>query len=304
MRFSTLLPAAGIFFFIILAFNACSNVQETSAGTTSFQSDMSDNSFTFKDDGNKWRVDFEDGEISAIYKNGEKIPGEEHSKYETMIFDNLNNLKHDMSGFKSDMLAFEFDMNKFKDDMKEMKLNIIRDLPGKIEIDINKEELKESMNVLKESLKDLKTKKFEFHFDKEAFNEDMKKLKEDIKKIDFDKIQIEVRKNLEDAEEELAKVKINIENLDIDLSGLDEDLKTLNVEMEKLDNFLKEMKIELVKDGYLKSEDEKMNLTLNEDVIKINGKSLSPEHHSKYLDLYEKHFDKKIKGDFKIRIRK
>lgn len=304
MRFSTLLPVAGISLFIILAFNACSNVQETSAGTTSFQSGVSDNSFTFKDDGNKWRVDFEDGEISAIYKNGEKVPGEEHSKYETMIYDKLNDLKHNMNGFKSDMLAFEFDMQKFNNDMKEMKLNILKDLPEKFEIEIDKEELKESMKVLKESLKDLKTKKFEFHFDKDAFHEDMKKLKEDIKKIDFDKIQIEVRKNLEDAEEELAKVKIKIENLDIDLSGLDEDLKILNVEMEKLDNFLKEMKSELVKDGYLNSEDEKMNLVLNEETIKVNGKSLSPEHHSKYLALYEKHFDKKIKGDFKIRIRK
>jgi hypothetical protein len=99
-------------------------------------------------------------------------------------------------------------------------------------------------------------------------------------------------------------VKIKIKDIDINLSGLDNDLKKLSVEMEKLDSFLKEMKRELVKDGYLKSEDEKVNLILNEQAIEVNGKELPKEHHQKYLKLYEKHFDKKIKGDFQIKIRK
>lgn len=288
----------GIIFLVTLSFYSCSGTQETPGGTASYYNNMTDNSFSFSEDGNKWRVDFDDGEISAIYKNGEKIPVEDHTNYEEMIFNRISGLKNNMQKFKSDTYAFKIDMEKFNDDMKELRKN----LPGKIEIEIDRKEFNKGMEILKESLEDLKLKKFEFEFDKDAFKEDMKKLKEDINEIDFDKIKIEVKKNIDDVGKELEKVKIKIKDIDINLSGFDKDLKKLSIEMEKLDSFLKEMKGELVKDGYLKSEDEKMNLILNEEAIEVNGKELPKEHHQKYLELYQKHFDIKIKGDFQIKI--
>lgn len=302
MRLFTLTKMTGILFLVTFSFYSCSGTQETPGGTTSYYNNMSDNSFSFREDGNKWRVDFDDGDISAIYKNGEKIPQEDHPNYERMIFNRISGLKDNMRKFKSDMYAFKIDMKKFNEDMKELKKNLSENMPGKIEIEIDREEFNKGMENLKESLEDLKLKKFEFEFDKDAFKEDMKKLKEDLKNIDFDKIKIEVKKNIDDVGRELEKVKIKIKDIDINLSGLDKDLKKLSIEMEKLDSFLKEMKRELVGDGYLKSEDEKMNLILNEETIEVNGKELPKEHHQKYLGLYEKHFDKKIKGDFQIKI--
>jgi chromosome segregation ATPase len=304
MRLFTFTKMTGIIFLVTFSFYSCSGTQETPGGMTSSYNNMTDNSFSFREDGNKWRVDFDDGEISAIYKNGEKIPAADHQKYERMIYNRISGLKDNMRKFKSDMYAFKIDMEKFNDDMKELRKNLRENMPGKIEIEIDREEFNKGMDILKESLQELKFKKFEFEFDKDAFKEDMKKLKEDINKIDFDKIKIEVKRNIDDVGKELEKVKIKIKDIDINLSGLDNDLKKLSVEMEKLDSFLKEMKRELVKDGYLKSEDEKVNLILNEQAIEVNGKELPKEHHQKYLKLYEKHFDKKIKGDFQIKIRK
>ena len=302
MRLFTLTKMTGIIFLVTISFYSCSGTQETPGGEPSYYNDMTDNSFTLREDGNKWRVDFDDGEISAIYKNGEKIPAEDHTNYEKMIFNRISELKSSMRKFKSDKYAFKIDMEKFKDDMKEMRKNLRENMPGEIEIEIDREEFNRGMEILKESLEELKLKKFEFDFNKDAFKEDMKKLKEDLKKTDFDKIKIEIKKNIDDVGKELDKVKIKIKDIDINLSGLDKDLKKLSVEMEKLDSFLKEMKGELVKDGHLKSEDEKMNLILNEEAIEVNGKELPKEHHQKYLKLYEKYFDKKIKGDFQIKI--
>lgn len=284
--------------------NGCSNVPETSAGNISQLNDYGDNSFTFRKDGAKWRVDFEEGEIAAIYKNGERLPSEDHHIYKDMIYDKVNRLRNNLRDPRSEMLAFNFDMGDLKANLKEMGKNLRENLPGKIEIEIDREEFNKGMDALKESMKELKSQKFEFHFDKDSFKEDMKKLKEDLKKIDFDKIKIEVRKNLDDLDKDIERIKIEMKDLDIDLKGLDTDMKALSLEMNKLGSFIKEIKSELVKDGYIKSEDQKINLTMQDDLMVVNGKELSPEHQKKYSDIYEKHFDKKINGDFKIKIRK
>jgi chromosome segregation ATPase len=302
MRISTFSITAVLILFTLLALNACSNVQETSAGTTSYQNDFGDNSLSFKDDGIKWRVDFEDGDISAIYKNGERVPEDDYSKYEEMIYSKISELKTGMHKFHSDMYSFKIDMDKFKDDMKEMNINLRKNLPGKIEIEIDREDFKKGMEVLKEAMKELKTQKFEFQFDKESFREDMKKLKEDLEKIDYDKIRIEVKKNLDDVEKELEKVKIKVKDIDIDLSGLDEELENLDVELEKLDSFLDEMKSELVKDGYIGNVNEKFELTLNADKMTVNDQKVSDQLRTKYLSMYEKHFGKKIEGKFRINL--
>lgn len=288
----------------LLLIAGCSNVQETSSGKTIQQESFSESSLTFKKDGDRWRVDFEEGEIAAIYKNGERIPPDDNHIYKDMIYNRVNRLRNNLRDPKPDFFAFELDMKDLKSNLKEMTKNLRENLPDKIEIEINKEEFDKGMEALRESMKELKNQKFEFHFDNESFKEDMKKLKEDLKKIDVDKIKIEVRKNLEGLDRDLAKIKIEMKDLDIDLKGLDVDLKKLNIEMEKLDNFLKELKSELVKDGYIKSEDEKMNLNMSDEMISINGKEISPEHQKKYIKIYEKYSDKKNKDGLKIKIRK
>ncbi len=307
MRLFTLLsPITIISGFILIA--GCSNVQEASSNKTYQQERFAENSFIFKKDEDRWRVDFEDGEIAAIYKNGERISSDSHHIYKDMIYNRVNRLRNNLRDPKPELFAFKFDMSELNSNLKEMTNRLRENLPDKIEVEIDKEEFNKGMEALSEAMKELKTQKFKFNFDEESFREDMKKLKEDLKKIDTDKIKnkikIEVRRNIDDVEKELEKIKIEIKDLDIDLKGLDVDLKKLNIKMEKLDNFLKELKSELVKDGYIKSEDDKVSFIMNDEVISINGEEITPEHQKKYLDIYEKHFNKERKGDFKIRIRK
>lgn len=303
MRFSTFFIAVTILL-ALSTLNGCSTGQETSTSNISQLSDYGDNSLTFRKNETKWRVDFEDGEIAAIYKNGERIPSKDHHLYKDMIYDKVNRMRNDLRGSESEMLAFNFDMGNLKSNLQKMKKNFRDNMPGKIEIEIDREDFNKGMDALKESLKELKSQKFEFHFDKESFKEDMRKMKEDLKNIDFGKIKIEIRKDMDDLDKDLERIKIEMKDVDIDLKGLDSDMRSLGIEMEKLDSFIKEIKGELVKDGYIKSEDEKINLLMQDESIIINGKELSPEHQKKYSDIYEKHFDKKIKGDFKIKIRK
>lgn len=304
MKFSTKLKTVGLIILLTFAAYRCSNIQETSSVTNSYQDSIADQSLTFKEDGSNWRVDFDKGDISAIYRNGKRIPKENHPQYEDMIYTKVSSLRRDVKKYKSDMTTFKLDMEKFKEDLKEMRKNLSENLPGKIEIEIDREEFKKGMEEMKEALKELKTQNFKLDFDKEAFGEEMKKLKEELKNIDFDNIRVEINKNMDDFNKEIEKVKISVKDLNIDLSGLDDNLKELDIEMKKLDAFIKELKDELISDGYLKSKDEKMNLIFNEKLIEVNGKVLSHEHHKKYLELYEKHFEKEIKGDFKINIRK
>ncbi len=295
----------GIFLLLtMLTITACSNSSGTSSGITSFQSGYGDNSFTFKDNSDKWRADFEDGEIAALYKNGERIPSEEIALYEDLVYDKFNDLRKDLKKIKSDVHVFHFNSEKFKEDMKEMRENLKESLFEIPEIDFDNESFKEDMEKLKESMKELKDKKNEIYFDKDAFKCDMDKLKKELEDIDFDKIRIDIKRNLEDVNKELENVRIRVKDIDIDLSGLDEEMEELNIEMKKLNSFIEEMKNELVKDGYLKSKDEELNLAFNDETIKVNGKELLPEHQKKYTDLYEKHFDKKIKDNFRIKMRK
>ena len=302
MKLITTAKTAILFLLTMLTITACSNSSKTSSETTSFQSGYSDNSFTFKDNGDKWRADFEDGEIAALYKNGERIPSEEIALYEDLVYDKFNDLRKDLKKLKSDVHVFKFDREKFEAYMKEMRENLKESLSNLPEIKFDKEFFKKDLLKLKESMKELKDKKIEIHFDNDAFKCDMDKLKKELEDIDIDKINIEIKRNLSDVNKELEKVRIQVK--DIDLSRLDKQMEDLNIEMKKLNIFLDEIKNELVKDSYLKNKDEEINLIFNDETIKVNSKELSPEHQKKYLDLYEKHFDKKIKDNFKIKIRK
>jgi hypothetical protein len=70
--------------------------------------------------------------------------------------------------------------------------------------------------------------------------------------------------------------------------------------MKKLNSFLDDLKSELVKDGYIKSENEKFDLEMNASFTKVNDRVVKPEHQKKYLDLYKSYFNKVIEGTIKI----
>lgn len=305
-----LIPAA----LLIISTGCSSSNQGTS--TDSDLNGRSDQTFSFykDEDGRnvRWEVNFDNGRISSLYKDGQRLPDAEIGDYEDMIYhrlDRLHNESHsisiDLDGFHSDMGRFKQDMQKLKKEMKDQKF----------EFNFDGEEFREGMKQLSKELSKLKHKKIRIDFDSDKFREEMEQLKKNID-VHVDVNMEEMDKSLEQMNEEMDKHGENISHISIDLTGLDEamahldenlanikiNLKGIDVKIKKLNEFIDKIKAEMVKDNLLKTTDEELNLDLHKDGMSVNGKEVPPELFEKYKKMYEEHFDKELSEDNNFRI--
>jgi hypothetical protein len=93
----------------------------------------------------------------------------------------------------------------------------------------------------------------------------------------------------------------DIKELKNNLKGLKIEIQDLKGEMKKHKAFLDELKPVLVKDGYLDSVDEELDLEMNANSTEVNGTKVKDSDHLKYKEIYKKYFDKDIDGTFKIK---
>jgi chromosome segregation ATPase len=316
--------SALVVFTVLLNFTGCSSGIEQSSipNETSFYSDKS---FSFKEEGSDWRVDFNDDEIYALYKDGSRLPDNEIEKYREMIYEKIDALKSDQDKLANNIQRFHFDIDKFNEKMKIFKENIDDDKFMNFKIEFDEEEFEKNMEKLEESLKHLKDKKIDLYFDSEEFKEKMEKLEQNLKNLPVSPspqdIEIEVHLDMDKFKESMKNFGESFKNFDFkfdssefDMSELRESMKELKKnmkglkiemhdlkgEMKKLNSFLKELKTELVKDGYLNSVEDQFDLEMNKDYIKVNDVNVKAEDHTKYKELYKKHFDKEIDGTIKI----
>lgn len=275
-----------------------------------------DQTFSFykNEDGKdiKWEVNFKDGEISSLFKDGERIPNNEIDNYRDMIYDRLDKLNNqsnhitiDLSGFKSDMKNFKEDMHKMKKELKNYRFDF----------NFNNEAFKKGMEELSKELSGLKNKKIEIEFDTDKFKDEMEKLKHDIN-IDIHINKDDLEKNIDKLNEEIENHKDELNDIDIDLSGLDKmmsnfdhhslqidgNLKEIDKNLNTLNEFTDELKKELKKDNLIKNENETLDLDLNENGMLVNGKKVSGELFEKYKKMYEEHFNDKLTGENHFRI--
>lgn len=314
-----------VVFTVLVSFSGCSSgiEQNTISNQTSLTGDKS---FSFKDEGSDWRVDFDDDEISALYKNGTRVPDNEIDQHKDMIYENLNGLKSDFKKFGGNIHKFHFDMDKFDDEMKKFKHDFDNDKFMHFKFEFDEEEFEKNMEKLEESLKGLKDKKIELYFDSEDFRKNMSELEEKIKNLpippnppdvdidvylDMDKLK-EGMKNFKDSfkhfdvkidssDFDMSELRKSMKELTNNLKGLKIEMHGLKGEMKKLNSFLDELKSEFVKDGYLNSENEEYDLEMNSAITKINDRVVNQEQHKKYLEIYRKHFFKDIDGTIKIK---
>lgn len=316
--------------FALVVFTALISVSGCSSGieqnTTSYQTSFTgDISFSFKDEGSDWRVDFDDDEISVLYKNGSRVPDNEIDQHKKMIYEKLNGLKSDFKEFDGNVHKFHFDMEKFEEEMKKFKHDFDNDKFIHFKFEFDEEEFEKNMEKLEENLKGLKDKKIELHFDSEEFKENMKELEEKLKNLpippnppnvdvdvylDMDKLK-EGMKNFKESfkhfdfkfdssEFDMSQLRENMKDLEKNMKGLKIEMHGLKGEMKKLNSFLDELKLELIIDGYLNSENEEYDLEMNSVITKVNDSVVNQEHHKKYLDIYKRHFEKEIDGTIKI----
>ena len=315
---------AAVLLAALIFFSGCSSGIEQ--GNTQNQSSFTgDKSFSFKDKGSDWRVDFDDNEISALYRDGVRIPDKEIDQYKEMIYEKLDGLKSDYKDFDGKVHRFHFDMDKFGDDMKKFKHDFDQDKYMHFKLDFDEDEFEKNMEKLEESLKHLKDKRIELYFDSEDFKEKMKELEENLKDLPVPPnppdVDIDIHLDMDAFKEGMKKFKESFKNFDIkidssdfdmselrnsmkelkkNMKGLKIEMHGLKTEMKKLNAFLDDLKSELVNDGYLKSIDQEFNLEMDEDHTKIDGVDVKSEDHNKYKELYKKHFDKEIDGKIKI----
>ena len=319
----------GIFFsFIVIAalilLPGCSSgiEQNNSSYQTSFSGDKS---FSFKDDGSDWRVDFEEDEISALYKDGARIPDNEVEQHKKMIYEKLSGLKSDFKDLDGNVHRFYIDMDRFEDDMKKFKGDFDKDKFLHFKLEFDEDEFEKNMEELGEKLKDLKDKKIELYFDSEEFKDNMKELQENLKNlpeppnspdIDIDVyLDMDVLKDglknlgksfkhfdfkFDSSDSDMSELRKSMKELKKNMKGLRIEMHDLKGEMKKLNSFIDELKLELVNDGYINSVEEEFNLEMDKDYTKINDVKVKSEDHPKYKELYKRHFDKEIDGTIKI----
>ncbi len=314
-----------IVFTALISFSGCSSGidQSNTLNQTSFTGDKS---FSFKDDGSDWRVDFNDNEISSLYKDGTRVPDTEIDQHKNMIYEKLNGLKSDFKEFNGNVHRFHFDMDKFGEEMKKFKHDFDNDKFLHFKLEFDEDEFEKNMEKLEESLKDLKDKKIELYFDSEEFKENMKELEENLKNLpvppnspdadidvylDMDDFKDGMKKfgesfkhfdfKFDSSEFDMGELHESMKELKKNMKGLKIEMHGIKGEMKKLDLFLDELKSELVKDGYLKSTKDEFDLEIDKDYTKVNDVNVSSEHHKKYNELYKRHFDKEIDGTIKIK---
>ncbi|HKI79357.1 MAG TPA: hypothetical protein VKA26_12505 [Ignavibacteriaceae bacterium] len=255
-------------------------------------------SFSTKENGKKiyWKVIMRDGEIEKVYRDGDKLSEDEIDKYRDMIINRIEELEEDLASLDNDFdfdfdfpknFSFHFDSDEFNEQMEELKEKLINMKSVHINVDFDKESFRESMKEMKRSLEKLKDEDF---FDDEAFQKSMEKLNDEISK---NKMNFNFDFDFSDLAKSLDKVKFNLKDIKVDMSKLREKMKILK-------HFLKDMKSELIKDGYLDEDDDDFDLEFSSDKLEVNGKRLPDNLLEKYKDMYEDYFGKELDGNFNI----
>ena len=85
------------------------------------------------------------------------------------------------------------------------------------------------------------------------------------------------------------------------MKGLRIDMSHLKEKMKVLKGFIKDIKSELIKDGYLDKNANDFDLDFTKDKIEVNGKRLPDNLLEKYKKIYKEHFGKEINDRFRIK---
>ncbi|MFH1197714.1 MAG: M56 family metallopeptidase [bacterium] len=269
-----------------------------------------------------YEVNFRGEDIVSLYRNGAKVLDNQIDDYSDMIYEKVDELRGRYHHLKFDMHDFKVNMNEFKKNMQELREELSKE---NYHVDFDKDEFKKEMEQLKEELKQLDNEKIRIHFDSEEFKEQMHQLKEELKSmkfkhhfnitipdvdIDIPEIDIDIPEiNIDFPEIDIDIPEIHIPEINIDMSEFerdmkkfDEEMKDFSVEMEKFGKFMEWMKDELVKDGYIKDNDDDIELEFNSEKMVVNGKRLPDDKLVKYKKLYREITGKEISEDNCIKI--
>ncbi len=206
-----------------------------------------DKSFSFKDYGSDWRVDFNGQDISALYENGTRIPDNEIEHHKKMIYENLNELKSDDKDFKERTYHFHFDADRLNEKMNRFKENFEKDSLKHFRFKVDNEDFQKLMEELKKNLNELKNNDFNQYFDDEKFKDLMKELQKEFKSMPKPpmKNDIEVYLDMNDFKDDLENFAENFKPFDFKYDSAFFDIGQLKEDLNELKEDLKELKSEV-----------------------------------------------------------
>jgi len=133
--------------------------------------------------------------------------------------------------------------------------------------------------------------KFDHHFDDElaARMDDMARSQERIALINKIEIKDKSEKQEKAMEEAMKRAEMDMKRMEQEnerqLQMLDENVKAMERSM---NSFQKELRDQLIKDGYLEADEKVHSIEVTDERIRINKKEIKPSDHKKYQKLFEK----------------
>jgi hypothetical protein len=244
-------------------------------------------SFITKENGKKihWTAIIRNGNLDLLYKNDEKLSESEMAAYKDMVFEQVKKLNEFLfsldeftipdSSFYFNSEAFDKQMKELNEKMKNFKFNFHFD-----SLDVNR-----ILNQVNKNLEKLK--------DRDFFNEkQLANMNEELSRA-FDNHNFDFHFNFDRPNMSLDKLNLRMKELNIRMDHLKE-------KMNALKEFLKDVRSELIKDGYLDKNDNNYDLDFTRDRIAVNGKILPDSLLEKYKKIYKEHFGKEIDDRFRI----
>lgn len=253
--------------------------------------------------------------LISVKKDGKPLEGEEKSEYEAMA-EKLKKINEEESERENQRIALEQaekQLQAAQEQIEKARLEYEKAMEaynGNL-LDIDEEMNKvmvwteEDSDNFKNAMKEIRVitdvgvgetpRAYSFSFDDHDFvelPEDCLHEKEVVAAISANKL-----KHLDDLDREIKMIEIEKE---LDSHG---DSKKIIIKHSGSDNLLETLRKELVSDGILKDNDEKMNFSLTQDEVEVNGQKLSDDLHKKYLKIYSKETGNKLNGEFKIVIK-
>lgn len=296
--------------------NSFNNNFELTTDTTGLKKGVKKFHFYEKENGERihYKAKLKDGKLTALYIDGEKVPDNELSKYESKLQKKIDEYETVTKEYKKSKDEYKKFADEYSGKMKDLceKLRDLRsdrfDFDFNFDRDFDIHISKPDLSELRESMIELRRELKESFANRSIVIPPIHIPEIDIPPIhippvpparfngeDWDKCSDEFKENMKEFNSKMKDHKWDMEEFNESMKGFSEKMK-------KFGSFVKEMKNELINDGIINSGDDIDELLLSEDKMEVNGKTVSEDLHAKYKDMYEKHTGKKIEGKNKIRI--
>jgi hypothetical protein len=264
-----------------------------------------------------WKAVFKDGQLVQLYKNGNKIPEDNLEDYTGMVNDELGELHHDRNDKWENFPHPNFNAPDLSNNMPDPQWDFVDSNFNNRDSLVDGKQFYKDLDSLRYNMRNLRKLNFIFHFDTLASNKGMRELMKNLRNLkinptDFECNMDNFNEGMKKFDEEMKHNRIFNEDFHIDMKDFTKnmdkitesmknfkvDLKGVKEWMVKYKGFIKDMRLELFKDGLIKSEDEQFNMKFNSKKLIINNKKVPDNLFDKYKGIYKKHFGKDIDDEY------